>query len=256
MKWLGKLLFGSIIWGFFSMSVFCEKIPVNMVRITGRLEILTTEVTQKLYESVMGENPSKFKGADNPVENVSFYDAIYFCNKLSLMNGLEPVYYVNGSTDVTVWNYTPHKGEDFSVKNFPSCNGYRLPNEEEWFFAARGINDGNYGSEQDFTYSGSNNIDEVAWYNKNSNGKTHPVAQKKANSFGLYDMSGNVWEWYDDRFYGRVRFYGGGFFSTDYDCKLNYEELKTRSAYTYNFKSESIGFRIVRTVEEIDTYLP
>ena len=212
----------------------------KMIKIPGQnFEMLKTEVTQGFYESVMGVNPSKFKGANNPVEMVSWYDAIYFCNKLSVAKGYEPVYSVNGNTDITKWNYTPHqensiKGE---ITQNTSANGYRLPTVEEWQYAAKGG--------QDYTYAGSNEIDEVAWYRGNSNDKTHPVAQKKANGYGLYDMSGNVLEWCWDSgsYYGRSCC-GGGWDYYDNDCKVSSSD--DESADRLN---NSIGFRIVRSVK-------
>ena len=214
----------------------------SMINVLGdQIEMSKTEVTQELYESIMGENPSVFKGKQNPVENVSFYDAIYFCNKLSIAKGYEPVYYVNGSTNIKEWNYTPHQGSLLDVRyEDQSVNGYRLPTVEEWEYAAKGG--------QDYTYAGSSEIDEVAWCNKNSNGKTHPVAEKKANGYGLYDMSGNVWEWCSDLCYASCRACCGG--SWD-----NSDETFTLNGYGYeenypNSQKGTLGFRIVRTVRE------
>ncbi|MGA2642127.1 MAG: SUMF1/EgtB/PvdO family nonheme iron enzyme, partial [Spirochaetia bacterium] len=135
------------------------------------------DVTQDLYQSVMGSNPSQFTGDGNrPVERVSWYDAVEFCNKLSERDGLAKVYTING-TDVTAdW----------------SANGYRLPTEAEWEYAARG---GQQGVSEYHVYAGSDNLDQVGWYKDNSGGTTHPVGQKAPNALGLYDMTGNVWQW-------------------------------------------------------------
>ena len=219
-------------------SVVLEKINDNMVIIEALgIQIYKTEVTQELYEVFMGENPSRFKGANNPVEYVSWYDAIYFCNKLSVAKGYEPVYSVNGNTDITKWNYTPHQENSIEgeITQNTSANGYRLPTVEEWQYAAKGG--------QDYTYAGSNEIDEVAWYDGNSNDKPHPVAQKKANGYGLYDMSGNVSEWCWDSDYGRYHC-GGSWGHFDHECKVsdgNYNYAKYQSDY--------IGFRIIRSVK-------
>ncbi len=104
----------------------------------------------------MGNNPSRFKGDNLPVENGSWYDAVEFCNKLSIRDGLTPVYSINGDTIQNNW------AEGTIVANW-SADGYRLPTETEWEYAARGGN-----KSRGFTYSGSNNIDEVAWYRGNS----------------------------------------------------------------------------------------
>ncbi len=163
----------------------------DMVKVPGKdYSIGKTEVTQKLYESIIGENPSEFKGKNNPVENVSFFDAIYFCNKLSMMYGFECAYALDNEIDINEWNYTPNKGEKPYYKAFQcnkDANGFRLPTPEEWRYAEKGG--------QDFKYAGSDNIDEVGWCGSNSKNTTHPVATKKVNGYGLYDMQGNVTEW-------------------------------------------------------------
>ncbi|WP_288303793.1 formylglycine-generating enzyme family protein [uncultured Treponema sp.] len=219
-----------------------------MVAVPGQnFSILATEVTQELYESVMGENPSEFKGEKNlPVENVSWVDAVAFCNKLSVKEGLKPCYSYKENTNAAQWDLYNDEMEKWSEKRWENfdknftcdtmANGYRLPTVEEWQYAAKGG--------QEFKYSGSDNLDEVGWYYKNSEEKTHPVAQKKPNGYGLYDMSGNVLEWcWDSCSYGGTRYYCGG----GWDYGANGCEVGNKDWNFAKYTSGNLGFRIVRS---------
>ncbi len=216
--------------------------PLRQVTL-GSFYMGRTEVTQAHYKRVMGVNPSEFKdgtdAAGLPVEQVNWFAAVAFCNKLSQMEGLQPAYTVNGA-DVSC---------DFNA------DGYRLPTEAEWEYAAKG---GSQGAIENLTYSGSNTIDEVAWYVVNSGDATHPVAQKKPNVLGLYDMAGNVWEWCWDwaggsGSSGQNNPTGPATGSYRYMCGGSWGDLAghlrsaNRRAFIPTAKSNDVGFRVVRS---------
>ncbi|MBN8544656.1 MAG: SUMF1/EgtB/PvdO family nonheme iron enzyme [Ignavibacteria bacterium] len=160
-----------------------DEYPTHQVSLSA-YEIGKYEITQREWRTVMGTNPSYFTGDNKPVDNLQWIDAINFCNTLSMRSGLTPVYSINGSVVTADWN----------------ANGYRLPTEAEWEFAARG------GSQSTNTiYSGSNDINSIAWQEGNAGSESHNVGTLAPNQIGIYDMSGNVyewcWDWYSETYY-------------------------------------------------------
>ncbi|MGV9777993.1 formylglycine-generating enzyme family protein [Streptosporangium sp. NPDC003464] len=182
-------------------------------------------VTRELYDAVRGERSASPAGPRTPVTEVSWKEAVRFCNLLSRAAGLEPCYAMGDDPD---GRDVVHDGE---------ADGYRLPTEAEWEYACRAGTSGvRYGE-----------LDEIAWYRDNSGGEVHDVAAKAPNAWGLYDMIGNVWEWcwdvYDPTVYGPYRvFRGGGWSDRPRGCRAS---CRRKSHPT--FRVDDLGFRLARS---------
>ncbi len=182
-------------------------------------------VTRELYGAVLSEAPASPAGPRTPVTEVSWKDAVRFCNLLSEAAGLTPCYSTGDDPD----------GQD--VVCDWETDGYRLPSEAEWEYACRaGTSGARYGE-----------LDEIAWYRENSGGEVRDVATKAPNPWGLHDMIGNVWEWcwdlYDPAVYGPYRvFRGGGAHDHPRGCRAS---CRRKSHPT--FRVDDLGFRLARS---------
>lgn len=183
--------------------------------------IAAIPVTQAQYRDLTGSSPSAAIGDTRPVENVSWLDAVKFCNAMSIRHGRAPAYDIVG--DTVSWDR--------------SADGYRLPTEAEWEHACRaGTLSARYGL-----------LHDIAWFRDNSSDRLHAVGGKRPNAWGLYDMLGNVWEWcwdiYDGDVYGDYRVLrGGGWSDPEWSCRAG---VRRRSHPT--FRIDDVGFRLAQS---------
>ena len=226
-----------------------------------------TEVTWREWKKVRNwaaengydiGNVGEGSGNDHPVRNVNWYDCVKWCNARSEMEGLEPVYQVKGKPyrsgedgyrrkaipKTSLLLGTAYTAEEYGYRDSSlvpqnaSANGFRLPSELEWEWAARGG-----VKSQVLKYSGSDDLIDVGWYRKNSDEGTEVVGTKARNELGLHDMSGNVWEWCEDAPYASCRrMRGGGWGSFAEDCSVSYDAYQNTDC-----RSNSIGFRLARS---------
>jgi formylglycine-generating enzyme required for sulfatase activity len=252
--------------------------PPHQVTLTSGFWMGKYQITQRQYQAVMGSNPSFFTGTNDwhnttvtpafnrnnlPVETVSWYDAIVFCNRLSMMEGLKPAYEMQDvnnnstwTTDPARWGAVPTSSSDpqrarwNAVRVVSGSTGYRLPTEAQWEYACRAGTTTAYNTGDVIT-------DDTGWYSANSGNRTREVGLKPAILWGLYDKHGNVWEWCWDWFgiytntpktdptgpiFGDNRVMRGG--SWHYDGR--YFRSANRAYFWPIYGNYNLGFRLVR----------
>ena len=221
--------------------------PVHTITLSG-FYISRDLVTQAQFEAIMGINPSWFTTSPDgnpsnlPVEGVNWYHAIVFSNRLSIMLGLMPAYEIEHHLQPGIWTSNPDdwgaiptssNGRWNAVRIVADSTGYRLPTEAQWEFAAKGGNT----RPNDFFFSGSNNANDVAWLLENSGGRTHEVRRLAPNGLGIYDLSGNVYEWVWD--------WLGGYSSEPMHDPLGVSSGSVRVMRGGGFRSPASGAGIV-----------
>ncbi len=208
--------------------------PTHRVRLSRGFAMGRTEIPLDLYQRVVGLDSDLEQDLRSPIVQVSWFDAISFCNELSRLEGLTPAYELFPEV---AWNV--------------EADGYRLPTEAEWEYAARA------GENQ--LFSGSDDPDQVAWHKDNAQHKLHRIATREPNAWGFHDMSGNAWEWVWDRQgpyegdatdprgpdTGQRRLLRGG----SWDFPPRYSRVAYRNAYPPDFHNEGTGFRVARNIE-------
>ena len=221
------------------------------------IEVFKYQVTQAIWTEIMGNNPSTFKGENKPVETISWWDTLEFCNELSEKYGLIPVYNIDKKRGILTINQIDGEISFPDKADFSKTEGFRLPTEIEWEWFAIGGKLAN----KDEKILDANKMEEEAWYYKNSGGRTNNVGLKKPNQLGIYDCIGNVWEWCYDTTEGDIES-GKLYVYTALDSRKKYREIRGGSwkngentctlffrDYCDTFYADStIGFRIVRTV--------
>jgi len=229
----------------------------HQVTLSNKFAIQSTEVTQDQFKAIMTYNPSSFTscGGTCPVEQVTWHEAVAYCNALSLKEKLTACYTCSGSGKSTTCNETPAA----TGKGIYSCKGYRLPTDAEWEYAYRaGTTTDLYNGSMTNCKSADTNADKIGWYLSNASSKPHLVGKKAPNAWGLYDMAGNVWEWCHDGYMAKLGtsavvdpvFAGSekNLRSGSWKNPPKFMRAAARNKWLPTNVSNTVGFRCVKTV--------